>query len=140
MQEKLENIFLSVHGTPVGGTTKPWLKSVQELPVCVQSISVVILIKKVNNWKVFQCTFDDRTIKISAKNCGTLSNIYKKRATIQERWCCNETFSIQWFQMQTTLLCEVTINSICKCFVCFFYPHLRIKSKTKPIEGICFRM
>jgi hypothetical protein len=29
-----------------------------------------------------------------------------------------------------TLLCEVTINSICKCFVCFFYPHLRTKSKT----------
>ena len=67
-----------------------------------------------------------------------------------------------------TLLCEVTINSICKCFVVFFYPHLRIKSKTSAyirhllwnvewnlvdgkaldyrfhtqmrVEGICFRM
>ena len=29
-----------------------------------------------------------------------------------------------------TLLCEVTINSICKCFWGFFHPHLRIKSKT----------
>ena len=29
-----------------------------------------------------------------------------------------------------SLLCEVTINSICKCFVVFLYPHLRIKSKT----------
>ena len=28
------------------------------------------------------------------------------------------------------LLCEVTINSLCKCFVLFFYPHLHIKSKT----------
>ena len=54
--------------------------------------------KKVNNWKVFQCT----TIKISAKNWETLSNVHKKRATIQKRWCRNETFSIQWFQMQTT--------------------------------------
>ena len=29
-----------------------------------------------------------------------------------------------------TLLCEVTINSIGKCFGFFFHPHLRIKSKT----------
>ena len=29
-----------------------------------------------------------------------------------------------------TLLCEVTIDSICKCFVFFFHPLLRIKSKT----------
>ena len=29
-----------------------------------------------------------------------------------------------------TLLCEVTINSIGKCFVFFFHPHLHIKSKT----------
>jgi hypothetical protein len=34
------------------------------------------------------------------------------------------------FGGDSTLLCEVTIHSICKCFVCFFYPHLRIKSKT----------
>ena len=27
------------------------------------------------------------------------------------------------------LLCEVTIDSIGKCFVFFFHPHLRIKSK-----------
>ena len=30
----------------------------------------------------------------------------------------------------TTLLCEVTINSICKCFVVVFHPHMHIKSKT----------
>ena len=30
---------------------------------------------------------------------------------------------------KATLLCEVTTNSICKCFVVFFHPHLRIKSK-----------
>ena len=30
---------------------------------------------------------------------------------------------------ENTLLCEVTINSIRKCFVFFFHPHLRIKSK-----------
>ena len=28
-----------------------------------------------------------------------------------------------------TLLCEVTINFIGKCFVVFFHPHFRIKSK-----------
>ena len=40
-----------------------------------------------------------------------------------------------------TLLCEVTIDSICKCFVVFFHPHLLIKSKTSAyIPGICFRM
>ena len=31
---------------------------------------------------------------------------------------------------KNTLLCEVTIDSICKCFVFFFHPLLRIKSKT----------
>ena len=31
--------------------------------------------------------------------------------------------------MLYTLLCEVTINFIGKCFVFFFHPHLRIKSK-----------
>jgi hypothetical protein len=30
---------------------------------------------------------------------------------------------------KTTLLCEMTINFIGKCFVFVFHPHLRIKSK-----------
>ena len=40
------------------------------------------------------------------------------------------TFCNEWQNEMCTLLCEVTINSICKCFVVFLYPHLRIKSKT----------
>ena len=36
------------------------------------------------------------------------------------------------------LLCEVTINSICKNF--FFHPHMHIESKKAYISDICFRM
>ena len=38
-----------------------------------------------------------------------------------------ESFSLGFC---AALLFEVTINSICKCFVVFLYPHLCIKSKT----------
>ena len=41
-------------------------------------------------------------------------------------WCKNKSF---WKRFTCTLLCEVTMNFIDKCFVCFFHPYLRIKSK-----------
>ena len=56
-------------------------------------------------------------------------------ATALQIYCCVQTAKSTRLWSYTlgitfTLLCEVTINSICKCFVLFFYPHLRIKSKT----------
>ena len=42
----------------------------------------------------------------------------------------NEEPEMSQSESDVTLLCEVTINSICKCFVVFLYPHLHIKSKT----------
>ena len=64
-------------------------------------------------------------------------NYYVKKL-VRESQSCEQTmlfllssclFVFQmWIFWKHALLCEVTINSTCKCFV--FYPHLRIKSKT----------
>ena len=45
------------------------------------------------------------------------------------------------FALKITRLCEWSIESVEKCFVVFFHPHLHIKSnKSSYIAGICFRM
>ena len=55
---------------------------------------------------------------------GTFFSILRKKTT-------KSTFD-DWYMHLTviTLLCEVTMNSKCKCFWVFLYSHLRIKSKT----------
>ena len=64
--------------------------------------------------------------------------------------CQNNDLTALKFQMviiitgvrpEDPLLCEVTINFLCKSFGVFFHPHLLIKSKTSANTiGICFRM
>ena len=45
---------------------------------------------------------------------------------LMKLWARDSPYEGLW--KENTLLCEVTVDSICKCFV-FFHPHLRIKSK-----------
>ena len=75
-------------------------------------------------------------MQVHNKKGGTLSKVIScslrvqkiNEITVRGLELCKIRLGAQNVTLLSTLLCEVTINFIGKCFF-FFHPHLRIKSK-----------